>query len=647
MATDFFERQDAARRQTTILVVGFALALVTLTSLVYLLTFGLFASSADPRDPPPPLWNPQLFVAVLGGVSAVVGGSSLVRIAQLASGGKAVALMLNGREIPGTSVEPRQRQLLNVVEEMAIASGVPVPPVFLLPDEAGINAFAAGHAPGDAVVAVSQGCLDYLTRDELQGVVAHEFSHILNGDMRMSLRLAGLVYGILALSQIGWLLMRVTDNSSSSRDRDDNKNATGIFLLGLGLYLLGLGGAFFGWLIQAAISRQREFLADASAVQFTRNPEGIAGALKKIGGLDVGSRVDDPHAGEFSHLFLADAFCGRRWTDLLATHPPLEERIRRLDPQFDGRFAPVLPLAEADVERPAQNRPPLKVPGIGQAILASAASSLAVAQVGRVEPQHLTYAADLSFDIPPLLREAAREPFNARALVYCLLLDSRPNYRNAQLDQIRQYADPRDVDTVLRLAKPVHELSDAARLPLIDLALPALRQMSPQQHQVFRDQVKALIEADQQTTLFEYALHCMLRRYLYADSKTKRSAARWTAPIQVAEPVVQLLSLLAWEGQPEGDQDVEPAFVAGLSAFLGHADGHYRLLARDQCSLRAFDTSLRTLADAAPDVKRQVVAACAACIVTDRQVTVREYELLRAISASLDCPMPPLTADDV
>ena len=270
----------------------------------------------------------------------VVGGASAFKVAQLASGGQAVALMLGGAEVPGTTTDARQQRLLNVVEEMALASGVPVPPVYVL-EEPGINAFAAGYAPGDAVVAVSQGCLDYLTRDELQGVVAHEFSHILNGDMRLNIRLIGLIFGIMALSIIGRILMHHVRPALVVGKKDSRG---GLMLLGLGLFVLGLVGAFFGRLIKAAVSRQREYLADASAVQFTRNPDGIGGALKKIGGLAGGVAHRQPPGRRGRPHVLRQRLRRRGLAGLLATHPPLDDRIRRLDPQFDGEYPEVRPV---------------------------------------------------------------------------------------------------------------------------------------------------------------------------------------------------------------------------------------------------------------------------------------------------------------
>ena len=271
----------------------------------------------------------MFFFVTVGTLSVILLGS-LYKISELSSGGEGIALMLGGRAVDPQTTDPAERRLLNVVEEMALASGIPVPPVFIMDHERSINAFAAGYRPGDAVVAVSAGCLRYLNREELQGVMGHEFSHILNGDMRLNLRLIGVVYGILVLAIVGYYLMR-------SAAYGGRKGSAYAFLIGLVLLVLGYLGVFLGNLIKAAVNRQREFLADASSVQFTRYPAGIAGALKKIGGLADGSRIREAHAHEVSHMFFGDAFAGS-FFNLLATHPPLAARIRALEPGFDGSF---------------------------------------------------------------------------------------------------------------------------------------------------------------------------------------------------------------------------------------------------------------------------------------------------------------------
>ena len=347
---DFFERQEQAHRSTKLLVVYFITGVVLLIAVIYLAVVVLFAGIGSRhrhrsyqegygKQSELALWNPQLLFGVAVGTLAVIGIGSAFKTMELSRGGSSVATMLGGRLVNSNSTDPDERKLLNVVEEMALASGVPVPPVYVLETENGVNAFAAGHSTSDAVVAVTRGCMKLLSRDELQGVIGHEFSHILNGDMRLNLRLTGIIFGIISLAVIGRILFYTRGGSRN------NRNA--LPLLGLVLLFVGWIGVFFGRLIQAAVSRQREFLADASSVQFTRNPGGITGALKKIGGLSYGSKLKNAHAGEAAHMFfgngMAEPFFG-----LLATHPPLTERIRAFEPGFNGKFPPVS-LAEAEI----------------------------------------------------------------------------------------------------------------------------------------------------------------------------------------------------------------------------------------------------------------------------------------------------------
>ena len=330
MFMDFFANQDKARKHTKVLVVYFVIAVACIIASVYLASLVIFYGAQSQQQngdsiPALVLWKPKLFLYAMLGTLGVVIVGSLYKTAELAKGGSAVAESLGGRLLAPNSTNPDERKLRNVIEEMAIASGVPVPKIYVLDEDEGINAFAAGHAPGDAAIGVTRGCMTLLNRDELQGVIGHEFSHLLNGDMRLNLRVMGVIFGILCLAVIGRILLY----SRSRRDKNP------LMLLGLALIIIGAIGTFFGRLIQAAISRQREFLADASSVQFTRNPAGLSGALQKIG--DVGSRVESPHAGEASHMFFENAM-GKAFLGVMATHPPLEERIRAIDPGWDGKF---------------------------------------------------------------------------------------------------------------------------------------------------------------------------------------------------------------------------------------------------------------------------------------------------------------------
>ena len=425
-------------------------------------------------------------------------------------------------------------------------------------------------------------------------------------------------------------------------------------MLGVGVFVLGLVGAFFGRLIMAAVSRQREYLADASAVQFTRNPDGIGGALKKIGGLVEGSRIDNPQAAEAGHMFFANAFAGEGLAGLLATHPPLVERIRRLDPRFDGRFPEVRPVGvdreELEGPRRPGRVPPFagtpRLPGLPQVpVPVLGFADEAASRVGHVDPEVISYAHALHEGMPDEVRVAAQEPFSARALVYALLLDPRADLRDLQLTRLTASAEPQDFAETLRLVAPVQALPDTHRLPLLDLAMPALRRMSPRQHRAFRAQVEVLMIADQRLSLFEYTLRCVLHRHLDAQFLPQRQTRPvHSSPQKLARPVAMVLALLAWEGQPEPDQ-AAGAFETGMRGYIG-GDHTHRLPPREECSLAEFDAALQTLNQSVPAIKRRIVDACAACILAKQQVTVREAELLRAVCDTLDCPLPPLVVEE-
>ena len=638
--TNFFQHQVAARRRTSLLVVYFVLAIIVLIGLTYLLVAGVFFLPSLNEDKSATWWMPGLLVFVTAGVFCLVGGCTVYKVAQLSSGGHSVALLMGGKEIIGQTRDLKERRLLNVVEEMAIAAGLPVPPVYVMEDEQGINAFAAGYAPGDAIVAVSRGSLDYLTRDELQGVIGHEFSHILNGDMRLNIRLIAIVFGIMGIAIVGEILMR---SGSSSK-----KGGGQIAILGLGLLILGWAGAFFGNLIKAAVSRQREYLADASSVQFTRNPDGIGGALKKIGGLEKGPNLDNANTTEVTHMCFADALLKQRFIGLFDTHPPLGDRIRRIDSNWDGEYPEVKRLsvsAREDEARP-ERLPPFgrmpTVPGIPQLplpVLAATADET-VERIGKVTPAQVSYAADLSAGLSDPLREAVSEPFSARAAIYCLLLDPTADIRGAQLARLEAEADPRDYTETLRLAPMVSQLPDAARLPLVDLSIPALRRMSPAQHEVFRRQVDQLTTADLCISVFEYVLSCVLERHLDARFGRKRLKIA-DPPAQTPTPnVVSVLSLLAWEGN-DTESAARQAFDAGMRHYMRGANPH-ELLPRKACGVEQLDQRLRALATATAGAKRRILLACVACITFDRKATVREVELYRAIGDVLGVPVPPL-----
>ncbi len=643
---DFFERQDRARQNTRLLVIYFILGVALLIAAVYAAVLVVFAGLGTGhhqgygQEARMVLWHPQLLLGAAAGTLAVIGLGSAFKTMELAQGGSAVATMLGGRIVSPTTTDPNERKLRNVVEEMALAAGLPVPQIYLLPDERGINAFAAGHSSSDAVVAVTAGAMKLLTRDELQGVIGHEFSHILNGDMRLNLRLMGIIFGILCLTVVGRILLQ-------TRGR---KNP--LPLLGLALLLIGWIGVVFGRLIQAAVSREREFLADASSVQFTRNPAGLAGALKKIGGLELGSKLKAAHADEASHMFFGNGM-GKSFFHLLDTHPPLAERIRAIDPDFDGRFPRVsLATAEAAVP-PASAKPqgspiPFPFPGLphaqrGLAELTTPAtvSQTVLVNAGKPTPAHLRYAEERRSGIPTNLQSAARESLGASTLIYALLLSDDEAVRHKQLEELTTTTSAAVVQETLRVLPEVRAMPTYAKLPLVDFALPGLCQLSPRQFQQFRAAVRKLVESDSEIDLFEYVLQKIVVRHLEPHFlPARKPVIQYYALKPLVGDCAILLSALACLGQDAPDK-VQFAFQQGAQPLSYAAQVELRRLPEADCDLAQVDAALNRLCQAVPQIKKSVLNACAQTVAADGVIQEMEAELLRAIADTLDCPMPP------
>jgi Zn-dependent protease with chaperone function len=605
---DFFEHQERARRKTLTLVLLFALAVLGIVTAVYVrvaLTLG-FAGELDG------VWHPELLLAVSAATLLLVGLGTLYKMAQLRAGGAVVAQQLGGRLIPPNTADPAERVVLNVVEEMAVASGIPVPAVYLMDDEAAINAFAAGLEPAGAVIGVTRGCLAQLDRDELQGVVAHEFSHIFNGDMRLNLRLVGLLHGIVCIALAGYLVLRSGAGSTHRRSGKGAGGAVAILAVGAGLVAIGSIGTLFARLIQAAVSRQREFLADASAVQFTRNPTGIAGALRKIGGF--GARVERPQAVAFGHMFFGSALRPAMF-DALATHPPLAARIARIDRHWRPEPAAEQAAAAAAV-RPEE----------------------LIARIGTLHPTHVQQSRRLLDALPLAVATSLHEPFLARALVYALLLDGAPAARRRQLEALAQVTDAATLHETAALRDVLAELGPELRLPLVDLALPALREMSFEQHHGFARGVRALVAADAALELFELVLQKVLLRHV--SRHFERPPLRRTLPslISVKDDCRVLLSRLAHTGSQDASA-IHAAYRRSAAALPAYANPG-ELLAPADCDLPALDRALDRLDRAAPRDKRTLLLACAAAVEHDGELRLEEAELLRAVADALGCPVP-------
>lgn len=639
---DFFARQEQSRRTTRILIGLFLLAVaatVTAVTIAAAIFIGMYRNpygSGPFAGSPAAGWlnaNANELLLIAGLTAAFIGLASLYRVISLSRGGGQVARLLGATEVPADTKDLLERRLVNVVEEMAIASGTPVPEVFVLQEEQGINAFAAGLTTSDAAVAVTRGALERLDRAELQGVIAHEFSHILNGDMRLNQQLMGLSFGILALAQIGrWLLRGVRIRSG----RRSNGAAMMGLAIGATLILIGSIGLFFSRLIKAGVSRQREMLADASAVQFTRDRAGLAGALKKIGGY-TGTLVGR-NAEEVAHmLFSRGARAFRGW---FATHPPLDERILALDPSFTPgdypRVSEPLPSVAADLDAPPTQG---FAPGAG-----TAADADIIGQAGTLAPHSV--AAAIRHAIPEPLDHAAHSRELSLLLVLALGLSRNGTTRTRQLELLEQQLGTARRAKCGSLAAELDELDEQYRLPLLELSMPALKHRPAEQLTFVLDLLHRVTALNPEERLFDYVLLRLLERYLESTALAETAARTRRPKLSASGAVIDLLRCVAAHGHDDAGSALG-AFRAGVARV---ADEARRIPEPSFASmesareLRPLDAALERLAVLRPKQKQRVLGGVLACIHHDRQISVAELELFRVIAASMDCPMPPATA---
>lgn len=611
---DFFQHQERARRNTLWLLAYFFAAVVAVVLSIYLAAVGILFFAQSRQDVGVQLhwWQPELFAIITAATLLIIFSGSIYKTWAIGGSGENVAVALGGRQVPANTRELSERVLLNVVEEMALAAGTPVPPVYILEKEVGINAFAAGTSPQNAVIGITRGAVETMRRDELQGVIAHEFSHILNGDMRMNIRLMGWLHGILVIAMIGYLVLRTMSytSSSSSRSSNNKKGEGGLALAflvgGLALVVIGYVGVFFAQLIKAAVSRQREYLADASAVQFTRNPQGITNALKKIGGWKDHSKLSAPQAEESSHMFFGSAV-----SHIFATHPPLAQRIQRIDPAFSGEFATTLPIAHSPNEIIDPNSLTQRISGLAGPIEASLAAEL-------------------------------REPLGAVATIYALLLAHEGSAERAtQLEILNRTANVHVLSEFARVVSSVDQLATEQKLPVACKVLPALSQMSAPQIAEFQNTVHAIVRTDDRVTLFEFAVQRFVAKRL-ADrlGRQRASQAGRRSFEELREPFAVVLSALANHGSPS---DASAAFEAGmLAASVSTSSGASlgQLLPDSDHWVEPLDRALDSLAAAAPSAKKQILAGITACIAYDGHMTVEETEMLRVAADALGVPMP-------
>ncbi len=581
---DFFAQQDEARRASRWLVLWYLLAVAFVVACFNLAAALVYAAFSWGQ-----LMPLATHLAVSGVVAAIILGVTLHRMWQMSEGGPAVAALLGAHYLDRSHCTPAEAKLLNVVEEMAIASGIAVPPVYLLRGETAINALVAGHTPNEAVIVATQGAVQQLSRDELQGVMGHEFSHILNGDMALNVRLVSLLAGIACFGEWGEAMVYAGAAEAAKKSREERGGEVLVALFGAAIAFIGFPGLFAAEAIKAAISRQRELLADAASVQFTRNPDGIAGALDSIRYLKAGTTLRTAYAIELSHMFFAPAIV-RWWA--WPSHPPVEERIRRAHPRFmqedyrrtrhastyrDGRVA--------------------VLDGAGNVVKVMGGLGALAAVIEAPRPEHVDHARRLLEALPAQTRQRLATPEGAQQIV-------------------------------------LEGLGQAQQLLIFELALPALKQLPQKRRDTFLAEVRRRVEADRKVTLAEFVQATLLRQHL-REGAGKPIPTKFGKVEDVAQDAHVILSLIAHASQG----DTEAAHAKGKAVLGVELPG---ALPAAELTAARLETALERLRHLQPFQKPRVLKACVETAAADGTFRLAEAELVRAVAATLDCPLPPV-----
>lgn len=641
---NFFDAQDQARRTSRRLVFAFITAtaaiVVGITAIVGVSLYNFSATAYA--------YTPGQFIdenlSILVGTAVLatlfILGSSLYKVSMLSGGGGRVAVDMGGTLVPMDVQDPLRRRLRNVVEEMAIASGIAVPEIYVLEQERGINAFAAGFTTSDAAIAVTRGTLELLERDELQGVIAHEFSHILNGDMKLNVRLMGILFGIMVLGLAGRLIVRGGYHTSIISSRRDRGTPV-ILIIGLGLMILGGIGVFFARMIKAGVSRQREYLADASAVQFTRQSEGIANALKKIGGYSGGSKIVAADPEEISHMLFGS---GSGLFGMFATHPPLLERIKALDPSFRESDYPKIDRREHRANAQEGSQHAAFAADVTTAMASGGTKVLAnsIAEtVGQPHREHVEFAHVLRRSIPASLYDAAHSSELAYLLAVALVLDQSGNIVERQLSLVSEQLGQQRTQFVRRFYEELAAIGAEYRLPLLEIAFPALKRRPAQELSYLVSLTTRLIEVDGEINLFEFCFNRIMMSSLgRAIDPTGRREATRSRRRDLRLAAANLLRILADYGH-ETEAKRVAAFKAGIATMGSWAKGE-KYSSDREASVGVLNHSLDVLLGLNSKGQEALLRAISATAAHDGKLSVAEAELIRAVCATLSYPLPPI-----
>lgn len=624
---DFFSAQDRTRGTTRKLIFIYILAIIALNTSIYFVTLFIFGVAGDTGVSS--LWIPELFIGVSFVTFSVIAIGTISRVYQLKKGGAAVAEMLGGRKVSMSTTDTNERRLINVVEEMSIAAGIPVPDLYILDNEPSINAFAAGYSTRDAAVGVTRGTLEQLNRDELQGVIAHEFSHIFNGDMRINIRLIGILNGILLIHLMGLMIMRSGAYARMGSGGRNNKNQGGIIVFGIALLAIGYIGMLFGRIIQSAVSRQREYLADAAAVQYTRNPDGLAGALHKIAHSIEKPTLNDAHAMEMSHLFFSSSFKSGL-DNLFATHPPINKRIKALGSALSQED---VVRRSAATNQPTRQTESQDLDGDHEFM----DPKLILAAMGTIDSEQISKAGNLLNGLPQPVIQAVHEPLGAESLIFAMLLSGEIEIEAGQVEQIKKMCGPETEFAVLNIKQHLNNIKPEWKLPIVEISIPALKEMSESQFERFRTTITALISADGKVSLFEYALEKIIIHQLeIVYSGEAESKITHTNLSGLGGEISVLISAIAHETT----KNPEDAWNAAIETLDEKPKSGLKFIEQSECTFDAVDKALEEIGKSSGAVKKLFINAALHSIALDGRSNRNEMEWIRAMAAAIDSPLP-------
>ena len=633
---NFFQEQERARQHTGWLVGIFIIAVLMLIAITIVFVIGLYLylddiPLANFLTDPLAYVSPDILYGVVVLVVGVVVAGSITKYLSLSSGGKSVAIALGGRQLNRNSADAQEKKLLNVVEEMSIASGISTPTVYII-EENGINAFAAGLTLDDAVIGVTRGCVEKLDREELQGVIAHEFSHIFNGDMRLNLQLTATLHGILLIGLIGRFILRSSTRRSHSTRSSSSKKGGGLYVLalGAGLFVIGYVGTFFGSIIKANVSRKREYLADATAVQYTRYPRGISGALKKIA--YYSSALNAPAAETYSHLYFAEGI-STMFSSLLATHPPLDRRIKKIEPRWNGRFPDYRKLTKPkhteEKKRVKREKEEAKKERFTQGAIAAAMMSVGQVKEDEVEAVQAEIEA-----LDEKVLKRLSDPLGAQAVILSLLYND--TYKD-ELFAVVQKENPYLLLEFASFRQEEHQQLQEKSALIVSLSLNALKSLSVEQYQRFKKIVAAFIAADKKVSLFEWSMQYIIQRPLEMHLDLREVPKRTSTHIGAIKEELELLYSMLAQAQYEDETEAKEAFDKSKRAMQA---GALQYVNRDSISHERFLGAITAIETAKPAIAERIFEGVLHSIKMDGKVSQDENAFVHAIAQLMQVPLP-------